>query len=205
MSSTEQISCLYLRDCSAPLPSASMAPNLAVLLASTLPPNASSHHRWPDGTALQPSLQNSFKRLALPSRSLDIFLAWMKEGGGFSWEYETPWVGASENPCNASTTAGGTVIRPILKQSRETATAWRTVSSDSSMTFVSLGLSPWEAECRPLSVSVAEDARGLASVSGTFVDSLWLLLPAASRFDFFRRVTNFSVTCNYKISMASYN
>src|SRR6266550_2964444 len=57
---------IYARPPSMPLLNSSIAPSLAFLLSSTLPPNASSHHRCPDGTSLQPSLKNAFRRLVLP-------------------------------------------------------------------------------------------------------------------------------------------
>ena len=157
-----------------------------------------------------------------PPWGLDIiFLAWMNEGGGFSWEYEVPWVGDLENPCAASTTAGGTVIRPILKQSREIATACKIVPSGSCMTPATFGLSPLETACRVLPVSVAEARAGSAGVpeaivnspsagirreatkgidSATLLSSLRLPIFAADsdpRFDLFGLVRNLNATYSY--------
>ena len=110
----------------------------AFLFCSTVPVKAESHHLSSSGTLRQPRTKNSLKFFMLPPREVDtIALTFVQCGGGFAFEY---WVrleprsdGGAENPLVAQAIAGGTVMRPILKQASETTTAWTMAPSGSSV------------------------------------------------------------------------
>ena len=99
--------------------------------SSVGPLRDSTHHLSPSGTSLQPPARNR----RYTSRLFEAFRnawGWTQCGGGDLCEYE-PTIGGLENPSDAITIAGGTVMRPILKQRRDTVKQCKVVPSGSSL------------------------------------------------------------------------
>jgi len=99
------------------------------LCASILSPRDLSHHLSFSGISLHPPVINSFSFLELPPNGIDIVrFASAHSGCGLARE----WPGTPVNPFKARTSPGGTVMRPTLKQSRETTTVCNVAPSGSS-------------------------------------------------------------------------
>lgn len=148
------------------------------LFCSTVPVKAESHHLSLSGTSRQPPVNNSVSFFMLPPKGADaIALTFAQCGGGFAFEYsvrlDPESNGGVDKPFTAITNAGGTVMRPILKQHSETATVWTMAPSgsaaDASLAAAALRAmeESWEEETKGVSTDGASAWSG-RGVSWTF-------------------------------------